>query len=120
MNNHEYIGQIFTVIIDRPMGSSHPEYGFKYPVNYGYVPGVMGKDNEELDAYVLGIFAPVDTFKGRCIAIIHRLDDNDDKLVLVPEGKDYTIDQIAALTEFQERFFAIQIHTKARQQPDEW
>jgi inorganic pyrophosphatase len=54
---------------------------------------------------VLGVFEPVDEFEGRCIAVIQRTDDNDDKLVLAPEGKDYTDEQIAALTEFQERFF---------------
>ncbi|HNT78976.1 MAG TPA: inorganic pyrophosphatase, partial [Anaerolineae bacterium] len=59
----------------------------------------------DLDAYVLGVFEPLETFTGRCIAVIHRLDDDDDKLVIVPDGKPYTDDQILALTEFQERFF---------------
>ena len=36
---------------------------------------------------------------------MHRLNDNDDKLVLVPENKKYTSDEIRVLTEFQERFF---------------
>jgi inorganic pyrophosphatase len=58
-----------------------------------------------LDAYVLGVFEPLEVFTGRCIAVVHRLDDDDDKLILAPEGKEYTLDQIAALTEFQERFF---------------
>ena len=26
-----------------------------YPINYGYIPGVLGGDGEELDVYVLGI-----------------------------------------------------------------
>lgn len=34
-----------------------------------------------------------------------RLDDNDDKLIVVPEGKTYTNEQIDSLIEFQERFF---------------
>jgi inorganic pyrophosphatase len=33
------------------------------------------------------------------------LDDEDDKLVLAPPGKEYTDEQILALTEFQEQFF---------------
>jgi len=37
--------------------------------------------------------------------VIHGIDDNDNKLILVPEGKNYTDDQIKALTEFQEKFF---------------
>ena len=62
-------------------------------------------DGEELDAYVLGEFKPLDEFEGKVIAIIHRTNDNDDKLVVCPEGKDYSDEQIDALTEFQERFF---------------
>jgi inorganic pyrophosphatase len=54
---------------------------------------------------VLGVFEPLENFEGRCIAVIHRLDDDDDKLVLVPDGVQYTDDQVLALTEFQERFF---------------
>lgn len=100
-----YIGKILDVKIDRPMGSKHPKHGFIYPVNYGYVPNTISGDGEELDCYVLGIFEPVDTFRGKCIAIIHRIDDNDDKLIIVPEEKEYSDDAIRALTEFQERFF---------------
>jgi inorganic pyrophosphatase len=101
----EFIGKTFTIKIDRPIGSRHPQWGFIYPVNYGYVPGIPASDGEELDAYVLGGFEPLEEFCGCCIAILHRLDDDDDKLVVVPEGKNYTEEQISALTEFQERFF---------------
>jgi inorganic pyrophosphatase len=82
-------------------------HGFLYPLNYGFVPGVMAADGHELDAYVLGIFEPVSQFEGRCIAVavIHRTNDDDDKRIVVPEGKDYSDEQIRALTEFQERFF---------------
>lgn len=91
---------------DRPLGSKHPEWGFIYTVNYGYVPDTISPDGEKLDAYVLGVFEPLKTFAGKCIAVIHRTDDDDDKLVLVPEGVSYTDDQIRALTEFQERYFS--------------
>ena len=107
----DYIGQILTIRIDRPFGSPHPDHGFIYPVNYGYLPGAIGGDGEELDAYLLGVFEPIEEFTGVCIAIIHRLDDDDDKLVIAPEGKTFTPDQILALTEFQERFFKSQLLT---------
>lgn len=55
--------------------------------------------------YILGVFEPLKTFKGKCIAVLHRVNDNDDKLILAPEDKDYSDDVIRALTEFQERFF---------------
>lgn len=91
--------------VDRPFGSKHPNHGFIYPVNYGYIPNTISGDGEELDAYLLGVFEPVDEFRGKCIAIIHRTNDNDDKLIIVPEDKNYTDDQIEALTEFQEAYF---------------
>ena len=105
INSNTYIGKLVEVKIDRPMGSKHPKHGFKYPINYGYVPNTISGDGAEIDCYVLGIFEPLDTFKGKCIAVIHRTNDNDDKLVIVPEGKEYSNDAIRALTEFQERFF---------------
>ena len=110
MDLTHYLHQTLTIHIDRPMGSRHPEHGFIYPLNYGYLPGVFSADGEELDAYLLGIFEPVEEFTGACIAIIHRLDDDDDKLVVAPPGKMYSTGQIQALTEFQERFFQSEIH----------
>ena len=103
--SNEYIGKLLEVEMDRPMGSRHPKHGIIYPVNYGYVPNTVSGDGEELDCYVLGVFEPLEKFKGKCIAVIHRTNDNDDKLVIVPEEKDYSDDAIEALTEFQERFF---------------
>ena len=102
---NSYIGKIITAKIDRQMGSKHPEHGFIYPINYGYIPNTISGDREELDCYVLGVFEPIESFTGECIAIIHRLNDNDDKLILVPKDKKYTNDEIRVLTEFQERFF---------------
>jgi inorganic pyrophosphatase len=74
-------------------------------VNYGYVPNTPAPDGDNLDAYVPGVFDPIETFTGRCIAIVQRLANDDDKLIVVPEGKQYTNEQIQALVEFQERFF---------------
>ena len=105
----QFIGERVKIKIDRPLGSLHPQWGFIHSVNYGYLPGVIAPDGEELDAYLLGVFEPVDEFSGVCIAVIHRLDDPDDKLVIVPEGVDYSNDQIRALTEFVERHFASEI-----------
>lgn len=105
MNNIELLNKTLTAKIDRPMGSKHPKHGFIYPVNYGYVPNTISGDGEELDCYILGIYEPIETFKGKCIAIIHRLNDNDDKLIIVPENKSFTDSEISALTDFQEQYF---------------
>lgn len=103
--NKEYIGKIMKIKIDRPLGSHHPKHGFIYPVNYGYVPNTVSGDGEEFDCYVLGVFEPLEEFEGICIAIIHRTNDNDDKLIIVPKNKNYSDDAIEALTEFQEQYF---------------
>ena len=109
MDTSNYLGKTVTIKMDRPLGSKHPKNGLIYPVNYGYVPDTTAPDGEELDAYLLGVFEPVDEFTGKCIAYIHRTNDDDDKLIIVPEGVEYTDDQINALTEFQERFFKHEI-----------
>lgn len=109
MDNKKYLEKTLEVKIDRPFGSKHPKHGFIYPVNYGYVPNTISGDGEELDCYVFGVFEPLETFRGKCIAIIHRLDDNDDKLIIVPENKSFSNQEIRALTEFQERFFKSEI-----------
>ena len=105
MESKEFLGKIVSVKMDRKMGSAHPKHGFIYPVNYGFIPNTISGDGEELDAYVLGEFKPLDEFEGRVVAIIHRTNDNDDKLIVCADGKDYSDEQIDALTEFQERFF---------------
>ena len=109
MNNIDYLDKALEVKIDRPLGSKHPKHGFIYPVNYGYVPNTISGDGEELDCYILGIYEPIKTFKGKCIAIIHRLNDNDDKLIIVPENKSFSNNEIRVLTEFQEQYFKSEI-----------
>lgn len=105
MENLQYIGKIINIKIDRPFGSKHPKHGFIYPINYGFVPNTASGDGEELDCYLLGVFEPVEQYKGKCIAIVHRTNDNDDKLIIVPNDKDYSDDAINALIEFQEQYF---------------
>ena len=78
----KYIGKKVTVTVDRKMGSKHPKWGYIYPNNYGYIPNTVSGDGEELDAYILGVFEPVESFEGVCIAVLHRLTDDDDKLIV--------------------------------------
>lgn len=105
----QYLGKQVSLMIDRPLGSRHPDYHFEYPLNYGYVPHTISPDGEELDAYVLGGGKPLKTFNGRCIAVIHRLDDDDDKLIVVPDGVQLSNKEIRKLTWFQEQFFTSEI-----------
>ena len=106
----EFIGKEVNVIIDRPLGSSHPNYPESiYMVNYGYVPNTVSGDGEEIDCYILGEYKPLKEYKGECIAVIHRKEDDDDKLIIVPKGESFTNKEIRILTDFQERYFQSEI-----------
>lgn len=104
-----FLNQKVNVCIDRELGSKHPKWNYSYPINYGYIPNTINTDGEEIDCYVFGVFKPIKKFHGKCIAIIHRLNDDDDKLIVVPEGKEYSNEEIIALTDFQEKYFDIEI-----------
>lgn len=94
------------MFIDRPLGSPHPRHpDILYGVNYGYVPGTLAPDGAALDAYVLGVGEPLTHFRGRCSALVHRLDDDDDKLIVTPEGMTFSDAETMAAVRFQEQFF---------------
>ena len=102
-----YLGKTVHIEIDRPIGYVHHkgEYDLVYPINYGYIPGVLGGDGEEMDVYLLGVDAPVKEFDAHIIAIVHREDDVEDKLVGAPEGMTFTAEEIAAMVHFQEQYY---------------
>ena len=105
-----YLNKDVNLIIDRPLNSCHPKHGFKYETNYGFIEGVMAPDGEELDAYYLGVDKALQTAKGKCIAIIHRLKDDDDKLVVVSGNKgNMTDEEILKAVNFQEQWFESEI-----------
>ena len=105
LSTTHYIGNQVMVKIDRPLGSKHPKYGFKYPVNYGFVPFTKSGDGEELDVYVLMENKPLTDYVGRCIGVVHRTDDDDDKLIVVPEAYDLADELIEENIAFQEKWF---------------
>ena len=104
------LNKLVTVTVDRPLGSFHPKHpDLYYPVNYGYIKGVMAPDGEEQDAYILGISEPVAEFTGRVIAIIHRYDDIEEKWVVAPESMRISTDEIMQQVSFQEQFFQSEV-----------
>ncbi len=110
-NDTSYLGKTVTVKVDRPLGTPHPDHkNMIYEVNYGYVEGLTAPDGEEQDVYILGVDEPVETFTGVVIGIIRRLDDNEDKWVVVPEnlcGTDICYEcNVMYAVDFQEKWFA--------------
>lgn len=102
-----YLGKMVKLIIDQPFGTYYK--GALYTENYGYLPGTVAPDGGGLDAYFLGKDEPLKEAEGVVIAIIHRLEDDDDKLIVVPEGVTMTDEQINEAVNFRERFFKHEI-----------
>ena len=111
--SHSYLGKMVRIGIDRPIGYVHkkPKYDLVYPINYGYIPGVLGGDGEELDVYLLGVDEPVEEYTCTIIAVAHRINDVEDKLVGAPEGMSFTAEEIADAISFQEKYYKTKIET---------
>lgn len=100
------IGKTVKVIVDRPLDSYHPKHhNIYYPINYGFVEGIIAPDGEEQDAYIIGVDIPVEEFVGKIIAIIHRYDDVEEKWVVAPENASFTKEEIIEQVNFQEQYF---------------
>ena len=104
---HSFLGKVVHIGIDRPIGYVHQKetYTLTYPINYGYIPDVLGGDGEEMDVYLLGVDVPVEKFDAHIIAIVHRDDDVEDKLVGAPLGVTFTKEEIAEAVHFQEQYY---------------
>ena len=102
----DVLGARVHCVMDRPLGSAHPRYpDMIYPVNYGYVPGVMAGDNAEQDVYILGPTEPLKTFDGVVIAVVHRFNDVEDKWVAAEKTGVYTAEEILKILDFQEKYY---------------
>jgi inorganic pyrophosphatase len=106
-----YIGKVVSIEIDRPLHTKHPRHDYVYELNYGFVPGTVSGDGKELDAYVLGVAEPLLAYEGICTAVLHRTNDNDDKLIIIPEGSQAPDEStIRSVTHFQEQWFKSEIY----------
>ena len=101
------LGKAVHIIVDRPVGFNHK--GIRYPINYGYLPGIIAGDGEEQDAYILGVSTPLTEFDGVVIGAALRKDDVEDKLIAAPEGMDFSREEMARAIHFQEQYFHSEI-----------
>lgn len=106
-----YLGKTVNIVMDRPLGYIHKKenYSLTYPINYGYLPGIIGGDGEELDVYLLGVNEPVEEYTARIIGIVHRHNDNEDKLVAAPNGMNFSKEEIEKEVSFQEQYYDTEI-----------
>jgi inorganic pyrophosphatase len=103
-----FIGKTIEIEFDRPLGTKHPKFDWSYPVNYGFVPGVLAGDGEELDVYYLSSDKPLSKISGVCIGYVNRFDDSEDKLIAT-DGTKLSKDEIEKQLEFQEKWFKHEI-----------
>jgi inorganic pyrophosphatase len=54
MDPKDFLDKTAVVTVDRPFGSQHPKFGFTYPLNYGFVAGVLAP---------VGSFTPTTSLK---------------------------------------------------------
>lgn len=108
-----YLGKTVDIKIDRPIGYVHKKekYSLTYPINYGYIPDVLGGDGEELDVYLLGVNRPVTEYKAKIIGIAHRKNDVEDKLIASPINKVFYQNEIAEAIHFQEQYYKTKIES---------
>jgi inorganic pyrophosphatase len=104
----EFLGKKIKIEFDRPLGSKHPKFDWVYPLNYGFVPGVIAGDGDELDVYYLSGDKPLKQIEGTCIGYVHRFDDNEDKLI-ASDGTKFSKEEIENLLEFQEQYYKHEI-----------
>ena len=105
------IGKTVRGHVDRPIGSRHPKHpDMIYPINYGYVDGIIAPDGEEQDVYILGADRPLEEFEGKVIAVYHRLNDVEDKWIVSLSGENYSDEEILKTIEFQEKYYVGEIY----------
>lgn len=95
------IRQSYTTVIDSAIGYQD-RYGNNYPINYGYIPNLIGGDGKWQDVYIISenVSDPLEVFEGELVAIIHRADYVEAKWILTTAGEIVTYDQIKQATHF--------------------
>ena len=57
----------------------------------------------------MGVNEAVEKFTGKIIAVIHRLDDAEEKWVVCPENISFSKEEIMERVKFQEQYFQSEI-----------
>jgi len=107
----ENIGKDKSIAIDRKIGEHHPHFEILiYTVNYGYVENTIAMDGKPIDAYILNVDKPLESFQGICAGVVERVNDNESKLIIIPRGKSITLEEVRKSIDFQEQYFDYKIH----------
>lgn len=102
----DILGKTIHILMDRPLGSRHPRHPeMVYPVNYGYVEGIIARDGADQDVYLLGVDVPVAEYTATVIAVYHRFYDIEDKWIAAPAGMQFSRQEILNQIHFTEQYF---------------
>lgn len=101
-----FLGKEYEITVDRPAGSVHPKHpDLVYPINYGFIDGIFAEDGEEVDVYVIDSKKPLKKLRAKVIAIIHRHDDDENKLIAIKSDKKFLDEEILSAVNFQEKYY---------------
>lgn len=95
------------VEIDRPIGYDHN--GIIYELNYGYTKRLVSPDGDYLDAYIIDDDLNSSSYFGEVIAIVHRKNDIEDKLIVGKKGQTISKEDLLKKINFQEKYFDIEL-----------
>ena len=107
-DNMTIIGEKFKVLVTNPIGSQlDTNNNIVFKVNYGIVDGVLDANGEPQYAYILGEEKPLDVFEGHLVAIVHRLNDFENKWII--SNYHLSKEEIYNQISFIEGFFNVEI-----------
>lgn len=93
-----YLGKNVTVIVDRPYGSLDLRSDGEMTCNCGYVQQpVTMEDNDDIEARIVGIYEPRESFTGTVIGIIYHKEDSHMHLIVAPPA--WTINRNEIITQ---------------------
>ena len=95
------------VEIDRPIGYDHN--GIIYELNYGYTKRLVSPDGDYLDAYIIDDDFYSSSYFGEVIAIVHRKNDIEDKLIVGKKGQTISKEDLLKKINFQKKYFDIEL-----------
>ncbi len=93
---NEYLGKNIKVTINKNLNS-------------GYFTDLKTPNNKYQNVYVIGVKKPIKEFEGKVIAIINRIDEIENILVVSYNNKKYTKEEILKLINYEDKKYKSKI-----------
>jgi len=77
------LGSFVNVIVDAPIGMIHPYLPDTfYEINAGFISDILNMDDDFQEAYIYGVYKPIEKFNGTVIGVIHYKDRDTTKWIV--------------------------------------